>query len=134
MKKLLSLVLCFLAMISALTIISSANGTISPYHNNVSTVLTSFEIVNDDTATITLKVRGFSGITTKSEIDTTLFVKSGTSWVEVCSWYDESTSFRAIFTHTSEVESGTYKVFVEYRIYGSGGDADVITYEKELTN
>lgn len=133
MKKLFSLVLCFLAMISALTIISSANGTISPYHNNVSTTNTSFKIVEDD-AVIDCSYFGYIGTTTRAEISVTLYHWIDNDWGEVVTWYDESTRYRGNFNYTIEVESGTYKVFVEYRIYGSGGDADVITYEKELTN
>ena len=111
----------------------NASETIMPYYNNVSRTSTSFEISSGEAHIIT-SFSGYPGVTQRVEITTTLYVSVGVDWIEHSNWYDESTRHRGTFNHTIEVESGTYKVFVEYRLYGSGGDADVITYEKELTN
>lgn len=133
MKKLILLLLCTHMTCSLVGIGAMADSAVTPYYNNVSATTTSFDIINDS-AKIELAFSGYYGITSRVEISTILYIANGTDWNEVVSWNEESTRVRDSFSYSYDVTSGTYKVTVEYKFYGSGGATDVINYEEQITN
>lgn len=133
MKKLILLLLSAVVMCSLLGFSSSAESVATPYYNNVARTATGF-IIEDDIAEISLDYRGYRGVTQLVEISTVLSKLSASEWIEISSWLDRSTEYRNNILHTANVDSGTYRVVVEYKFYGSGGETDVINYEEQIIN
>lgn len=139
-KKLsvLLLTLCLLIVPSA-AVTASAEEGITPYFNNVISVSTNMVINSSGQMTISYQYAGSSSKTTKAVITTYIEKKVlGLFWQRVNNgqpdnqWVDTINDYKySGYRKVQLNSSGTYRVKVEYKIYGSGGAADVVDYEKE---
>ena len=140
-KKILSLTL-FICMLTATLSSSTIYGNeITPRYNNVQKADVTTTINNSGTLSINYNYTGISGTTTKAVITTYiekqfLFifwtrVDIGTTNNE---WTQTVNNYRYTGTRTYKLPStGTYRTTVIYEIYGSGGSADTITCQDEVT-
>ena len=138
MKKIISLLLCCIALLGAAPIESFADSGITPRYNNVLNANSSFAIDENGNANVAISYIGYEGITTGATITTTLEKKyllffwkdvdvgNGTN-----SWVDVPTGSEFSTTHSVNVSSGTYRVKIKFEIMGSGGETDVITKQHE---
>ena len=137
MKKILiSLTSLFLLLACLTTTAFAAEGSgVSTYANNTASTDTIFFIKNG-VAYVTVSYDGYSGITTGGTITVKIqkrFLLVFWQDVDGASWTDNATGDYYVNSHSISVKSGTYRVQVEYVIYGSGGEADVITETIEAT-
>ena len=110
---------------------------VTPYYNNVNSTITNMGISDSGKITITYKVNGYSSLTTKIVITTYIEKKFlGLFWKRVDigktdnQWVDTINDYRYTGSRTHQLSSsGTYRVTVVYKIYGSGGSADEIEYQ-----
>lgn len=111
---------------------------IVPLYNNVNTATANLDLTDSGKLTINYKYAGFPGITTKAVITTYIEKKTlGLFWTRVDigttndEWVDTINNYRYTGSRTHQLSSsGTYRVTVNFKIYGSGGSADVI--EKDI--
>ena len=141
LKKSISLILANVLLL--LTAIIPANAAvqdeIAPCYNNVVTANSTVAISSSGVATITNMYNGFQNVTTKAVITTYIEKKTlGIFWSKVDigqpddEWVDTIYNYKYSGSHSVQLPStGTYRVTVEYVIYGSGGAADTITKEIE---
>ena len=135
-NKAISFVLVAAMLILMALPIFASEQEISPYLNNTATTEASLSINDSGYATVSFLCRGYRGITTKIVVTSVIEKQVGSSWVSVdgASWTDESTLYYCSKSHSVQLQSqGTYKATVTFTVYGSGGDADVITREIEKT-
>lgn len=140
-KRLISLVLAnvLLFLIFAAPASAAIADTVAPCYNNVDTANTSVTISSSGVITINNRYTGTQSVTTKAIITTYIEKKVlGLFWSRVeigetdDEWVDVIYNYQYSGSHSYQLEStGTYRVTVEYVIYGSGGSADTITKEIE---
>lgn len=141
LKKLVSLILAnvLLLLIVFVPAKAAVQDEIAPCYNNVVTTNSTVSISSSGVATITNMYNGFQNITTKAVITTYIEKKTlGIFWSRVDigqtndEWVDTIYNYKYSGSHSVQLPStGTYRVTVEYVIYGSGGAADTITKEIE---
>ena len=141
-KKILVSLLAFCLLTTPVFSVSTAAVTakysIAPLYNNTATVLTSMTINNSGKMSINYNVAGFSSLTTKISITTYIEKKTlGLFWMRVDNgqaneqWVDTIYNYKYNGSRTYQLSSsGTYRVTVVYKVYGSGGSADKIEYQK----
>ena len=141
-KKILVSFLAFCLLTTPVFSVSAAAVTakysIAPLYNNTATVLTSMTINNSGKMSINYNVAGFSSLTTKISITTYIEKKTlGLFWMRVDNgqaneqWVDTIYNYKYNGSRTYQLaSSGTYRVTVVYKVYGSGGSADEIEYQK----
>lgn len=118
-----------------------AKDEIAPYYNNVITANSTATISSSGVMTVENIYTGFQSVTTKAVITTYIEKKVlGLFWSRVDigqtddEWVDTIYSYEYSGSHSVQLEkTGTYRVTVEFVIYGSGGSADTITKEIERT-
>ncbi len=135
MKKAILLVFVIIFSLCNFAVFASATDEISPYFNNTSHTMTTFEISETGEASTEVSYMGLLNITTGAKITTTLQKSIGDDeWEDITIWTDEVSRRRFSTTHTySLTEHATYRIVAEYVIYGSGGEADIITDTIEKT-
>ena len=136
------LTLCLL-LVPFGTVSASATQTeeIMPLYNNTSSTISAMSINDSGTMTISYRYSGYPSVTTKAVITTYIEKKTlGLFWTRVDivtdndEWVDTINDYRYSGSRTYKLSSkGTYRVKISYKIYGSGGSADVIPYEKTDT-
>ncbi len=143
-KNLLKRILCFVVMctvlISTVSFIAYAEEII-PRYNNVSYAESNVTVSSSGKMNITNSFSGSASVFSRAVITTYVERKTlGLFWTRVDigqtddEWVD--TIYTNVYsgTHSHQLEkTGTYRVTVEYVIYGSGGAADTITREIEKT-
>lgn len=141
LKKLLTLTLalCFMITPVALTAnaASDADAGVMPCLNNTLSTFTTMSINSSGKLTVSYNYSGFPGVTTKAVITTYVekrFLGIFWSRVDIGTTDDEwvDTIYQEDYTGSRTYQlsdSGTYRVTVQYKIYGTGGAADVIDYE-----
>ena len=110
---------------------------IMPRYNNVSSVDTQMSISSSGKMTINYCYEGFPSSTTKAVITTYIEKRTlGLFWSRVDigqtdnQWVDTIAKYTYDGTRTYQLSSsGTYRVTVTYKIYGTGGSTDTITTE-----
>ncbi len=138
-KRLLSFVLaCIFFTTTASSVVNAQE--ISPRYNNVESASSIVDISNSGVISITNKFSANNSVFSKAVITTYIERKIlGLFWSRVDieqnddEWVD--TIYNNIYkgTHSHQlVKNGTYRVTVEYVIYGSGGLADNFTKEIEI--
>ena len=134
MKKILSAIICVVVLIGCIPINTFAVGEISPYYNNTQRTTTNFTISDSGVAKVRISYNGYKDTTTGATIKTKI-QKSFLFffWSDVTSWTDEASGYYYSTTHSTSVDSGTYRAIVEYTIRGTGGSADVITEQLEYS-
>lgn len=141
LKKLISLIMAnvFLLLIAVVPANAAVQDEVAPCYNNVVTANSTVAISSSGIATITNMYNGFQNVTTKAVITTYIEKKTlGIFWSRVDigqtddEWVDTIYNYKYSGSHSVQLPStGTYRVTVEYVIYGSGGVADTITKEIE---
>ena len=134
MKKLLCVLLVAIFSFSLAIQVLAADSLIMPRYNNVDYVNTEFNISDSGKAIVRVQYMGIEGETTGATITTKIEKKFLWWWNDVdgASWTDESNTHYCSNTHSYQLsKSGTYRATITYTVYGSGGEADVITREME---
>lgn len=141
-KKMLAAILTLcLAIVPVCSVSVSAatpQNEIMPLYNNVNTATANLDVTSSGKLTINYKYAGFSGVTTRAVITTYIEKKIlGLFWTRVDlgntndEWVDTIYDYRYTGSRTFQLpSSGTYRVTVNFKIYGSGGSADEI--EKDI--
>lgn len=141
LKKLLSLTLLICMVTVSLSSAKVYGSEITPRYNNVLTADVNTTVNSSGTLNITYNCLGFPDTTSKVVITTYiekqfLFifwtrVDIGTTNNE---WTQTINNYRYSGTRTFKLPStGTYRTTVIYEVYGSGGSADTITCQDEIT-
>lgn len=129
------LVLCLsIIPISPVSAAVADGNEIVPLYNNVSSATANVSINNSGKMTITYQYYGSSAVTTKAVITTYIEKKTlGLFWTRVDigttddEWVDTKYDPSYNGSRTYQLSStGTYRVTVNYKIYGTGGSADEI--------
>ena len=115
----------------------NANDEIMPLYNNVGTVNSNMSINSSGKMTINYKYTGSPSTTTKAVITTYIEKRTlGLFWSRVDigepdnQWVDTIKDYSYYGSRTYQLSStGTYRVTITYKIYGTGGSADTITSE-----
>ncbi len=140
-KKLIAAVLTMCLMMIPLGSVSAAAATqeeISPRLNNTLSTTTAMNINSSGKMTISYQYTGYPSITTKAVITSYIEKRGflGLTWSRVDigtpnnQWVDTIYDYSYTGTRTFQLSStGTYRVTVVYKIYGSGGAADEIEYQ-----
>lgn len=141
LKKLVSLMLAnvFLLLIAFVPAKAAVNEDVAPCYNNVVSVSSVASISSTGVLKVTNSYSGDSSVTTKAVITTYVEKRVlGLFWSRVDigqtddEWIDTIYDYEYSGSHSIQLSStGTYRVTVEYVIYGSGGTADTITKEIE---
>ena len=139
LKVLVSAILVLCLFIVPLSPVSAATQEgVTPRYNNVSTVTGAMSINDSGKMTISYRYTGSSSITTKAVITTYIEKKFlGLFWKRVDigttndEWVDTVYDYMYAGSRTHQLSaSGTYRVTINYKIYGSGGSADEIEMQK----
>ena len=107
---------------------------IAPCYNNTSSTEAVFVIDSNGLATVTYTCLGYMDITTSIQVDIKIEKKFLWWWNDVdgAQWTDYSSTDYCDNTHTIQLsKKGTYKATITYTVYGTAGEADVITGEIE---
>lgn len=141
LKKLVSLILAniFLLLIVFVPAKAAVQEEIAPCYNNVLTANSTATISSSGVITVKNTYTGSQSVTTKAVITTYIEKRTlGIFWSRVDigqtndEWVDTIYNYKYSGSHSAQLPStGTYRVTVEYVIYGSGGAADTITKEIE---
>ena len=135
-KKMIAVCVMFIMLLLTFSFVGYADEA-TPFYNNVSTTNSSVTISNSGVLTIVNKYSGSSSVTTKAVITTYVEKKVlGIFWSRVDigqtndEWVDTIYNHTYSGSHSVQLSSAsTYRVNVEYVIYGLGGSADTITKE-----
>lgn len=141
LKKLLSFTLLICMVTVSLSSTKVYGSEIMPRYNNVYNATSTSSVNDNGTLTIKYYYSGISGTTSKAIITTYiekqfLFffwtrVDIGTSNNE---WTQTVNNYKYSGSRTFSLPStGTYRTTVIYEVYGSGGSADTITFQNEIT-
>ena len=141
LKKLISMTLFICMLTVTLSSATFYGSEVTPRYNNVYNATVTTSVNSNGNLNINYNYTGISGTTTKAIITTYiekqfLFifwtrVDIGTANNE---WVQTINSYRYAGTRTFSLPStGTYRTTVTYEIYGSGGSADIITCQNEVT-
>lgn len=141
-KRILSIVMtvCILFVpTNSASAATSMENEIMPIYNNVNSVTANATISNSGKLTINYKYTGISGITTKAVITTYLEKKTlGLFWKRVDigttdnQWVTTVKNYKYSGSRQYQLSSsGTYRITVSFKIYGTGGSAD--TVKKAIT-
>ncbi|MBR7098597.1 MAG: hypothetical protein IKC59_04205 [Clostridia bacterium] len=138
MKKIICFVLCITTLLCSLSFSAFAaeaeKDAIEPRYNNVAMTDSSFVILSNGSAEVTVAYYGSSGITTGATITTQIQKKvlglfwkkvdigvADNTWVENVSDHSFGTYYTVQLT-----DKGTYRAKIHYTIYGTAGPADEI--------
>ncbi len=137
-KRMISVFIAWVLLVSGFSFVAKADEAV-PFYNNVNSTNSSASISSSGVLTVTNRYVGSSSVTTKAIITTYVEKKVlGLFWSRVDigqtndEWVDTIYNYTYTGSHSVQLSStGTYRVTVEYVIYGSGGSADTITKEIE---
>lgn len=143
-KKILVITLMLCLSVTSIIPVSAENlpkNGIIPLYNNTKIVRTYCNVNDNGLLTISYNVDGYSKKTTKIVITTYVEKKVlGLFWNRVDNgqpneeWVDTIYNYKYNDTRTFSLSStGKYRVNVTYEIYGSGGSADNVPYQAEVT-
>ena len=135
MKRKICLVLCCILLLMSIIPVSVFASDISTCNNNTGYNYMSFTITDSGLARVAYGYEGYSNITTGAEITIKIekrnFLIFWTDVVEeTVSVVGES--YDGLFTYQL-TKTGTYKCTVTYRVSGTGGADDVITFDDTKT-
>ena len=133
MKKVLSLVLIVLTLISIVGITAVA---VEPRWNNAASATVALHINSSGEASIGYNCAGISGITSEITAETKLERKWGILWLDVdgAEWIDTTTKSYLTKNHTFQLsKTGTYRATTKFTVSGTGGSNDSITVRSEYT-
>ena len=134
MKKILAFFIAVVVFVSAFSLVIQAESA-SLYNNHTMRTNTAFTISDTGLAEVYTSYYAYQDVMTEAVI--TLTIKKRTLllfWSEVTTFTISSTKYN--YSHIFERqldERGTYKCEVEYVVYGTAGEADVIPFEDTVT-
>ena len=131
MKKVLSLVLVVLTLISFVGITAVA---VEPRWNNTNTANVSLSVSGAGIATVAFNCTGKTGVTTGITAETKLERKWGILWLDVdgAEWIDTTSKIYMSTSHTFQLsKTGTYRATTKFTVSGTGGSNDSITVRSE---
>ncbi len=132
MKRILSFFLALVVLTSAFSLTLQA---VSPRNNHTVSTNTTFTISDTGLAQVYTRYHAYEDVMTEAVI--TLTIKKRTLllfWSEVTTFSISSTEPNYSHTFSRKLdEKGTYKCEVEYVVYGTAGEADVIPFEETVT-
>ena len=139
-KRILSIAVMFAILLSSFSFVANAED-ISPRFNNVNTISSISSISDSGKLTVTNRFSSSPSVFTKAVITTYVEKRTlGIFWsrVDIGQTNDEwvDTVYENVYSgmHSHQLEkTGTYRITVEYVIYGTGGAADVVTREMQKT-
>ena len=138
MKKIICFTLCITMLLCSLSVPALAAGAgetaIEPRYNNVALTDSSFVIMSDGSAQVTVSYRGSSDITTGATITTQiqkrflgLFWRTVDIGVPDNTWVENVDEYVFFTYYTLQLTSkGTYRAKIHYTIYGTAGEPDEI--------
>jgi hypothetical protein len=133
-NKAISLVMS-IAMLLIMTMqVFAAENEVMPRYNNTGSTEVVFVIDENGLATVSYTCIGYRNITTSIVVTTKIEKKTLWWWSDVdgAEWTDQSNEYYCAHDHSIQLsKSGTYRATITYTVYGSGGEADVITSEIE---
>ena len=132
MKRILAFLMAVIILTSAFSLIVQA---VSPRNNHTLSTTTAFTISDTGLATVYTSYYCYEDVMTEAVITFTLKKRTMLLfWTEVTTSKVVSTSpdLEHLFSYQLE-EKGTYKCEVEYVVYGTAGEADVIPFEDTAT-
>lgn len=117
----------------------AAQRDVTSYYNNTISTATHMNISSSGKMTISYKYSGYASITNKAVITTYIEKKTlGLFWSRIDigtsndEWIDTISNYKYTGSRKYQLpSSGTYRVTVIYKIYGSGGAADKIEYQEK---
>ena len=115
---------------------ASASNMVGPRLNNGDETITNFSISSSGIAQIILKYSCNEQTTAGAKITTQLqkrFLLVFWTDVDGGYWVDESTESNYTAIHTLAVGTGTYRVKVEYLLYGTDGSVETVNANAEYT-
>lgn len=133
-SRIISFVMLVIMLFAMAIPTMAAEDEITPYLNNTNTTEAVFVILDDGEAMVSYTCFGYQGITTRIVVETKIEKKFLWWWNDVdgASWTDESTEYYCAGDHSIQLtKSGTYRATVTYTVYGTGGEADVLTSQFE---
>lgn len=136
MKQLICLILCLGTLMGNPIDVSAKEINITPYLNNAISIDTNLVIDSQGTATIVLGYTGTDTSFADAKITTQLqkrFLLVFWTDVDGGYWVDESSESSYTAVHTLAVQTGTYRVKVEYLIYGTDGSVETVNDEAQYT-
>lgn len=136
MKRLICLMLCLGTLMGNPVGVSLSKNQITPYLNNVNQTFTSFYINDSGKATVSISYDGYDDVTSNVKITTQLqkrFLLVFWTDVDGGYWVDESSESSYTAVHTLSVATGTYRVQVEYLLYGTDGSVETVNDEAQYT-
>ena len=144
-KKIISLLLS-IVLIFCVSIVASAEspvvtpGTLEqiesdvmPCYEYTNTTKTSLSISSSGIATSTTTLTGYSGTTTKIVIKMMLQKKTLLWWSTKETWTTTINNCYGGLSKTASVDSGTYRVKVEFTVYSGSNSEEITTYSQEKT-
>ncbi len=135
MKQLICLILC-LGTLLGNPVNASADNVVSPRLDNGDKIITIFSINSNGIAQVSTGYKGIEQITAGGKITTQLqkrFLLVFWTDVDGGYWVDESSQSSYTAVHTLSVATGTYRVQVEYLIYGTDGSVETVNDVAEYT-
>ena len=112
----------------------ASENAITPRYNNTGSTEAIFVIDSNGLATVSYTCLGYPGITTSIQVDIKIEKKFLWWWNDVdgAQWTDYSSTDYCVNEHEYQLsKKGTYKATITYTVYGTAGEADVITRELE---
>ena len=136
LKKLLTLTLALCFLIAPVATAANAEG-VQPRLNNTMSAFSNMKITSAGKMNIAYNYTGYPGITTKAVVTTYVEKRVlGLFWSRVDigttndEWVDTFYLDENAWSRSYQLsDSGTYRVKIEFKIYGSGGAADVLNHE-----
>ena len=130
MKRKLSLILVVIFLFVFSTVVFAENASL--YNNNTAIVTTAFSITDGGLAIVSSSCTGYPDITTRIEVDIHIEKRNFLFF-----WENARHEIYVVYTdeyfdeHTYQLkEKGTYRCTVTYTVSGTGGEDDVLTYER----
>lgn len=139
-KKIVSAILILCLSVTGMCAITASASTpeiIAPRYNNTSHTSCAMKINESGLMTIDYSIDGKPGLMTKAVITTNIEKRTlGLFWSKVDigtrnnEWTDTTSSCLYTKKRTYQLSSsGTYRINVEIKVYGSGGTADTVNYQ-----
>ncbi len=138
----ITLMLClFVTPIFSVSAATTSEEEIMPLYNNTTSATTTMSINSSGKMTICYNIIGVSSKTTKIVITTYIEKKTlGLFWKRVDNGQSDKQWVKTVnnyyYTGSRSYQlssSGTYRVTVKYKVYGSGGSADEIQQQKKAS-
>lgn len=133
MKRIFSFILvCIMLATFAVSVFAN---DISLCNNNTATTATDFVISSTGLAMVAYRYNGYTGIATGATIEIKIEKRNLLFfWSEVVYEIISVSGERCDEVYTYQLSStGTYKCTVTYSVYGTGGAADILPFERTVT-